>query len=487
LSDSLIPWKTGGTKVAATLDVVLRLAVLFLVVLVFLPGVNPAHISEKINRNLSLFTSGFFYDSLIADMGRQLTRGWIQSDTMVLLFWSSFAACLGIFSCAVAACFSVGNTPLKHRAFWFYVAGGLVLCGALVGIGMAHAQLAASADLDKVKPLDPVWLPLFAGAALVVIFLAAVRKVLTPRAHAGEKPKIESSRELFLWLIPFLVLVFVFNYLPLWGWRYGFYHYQAGDDLTPDKFAGFHWFTFLFENQATTNDLVRVIVNTLAMSGLGILTSWVPLAFAVFLSEIRSTKFRRMIQTLTTIPNFISWVLVYAVAFCIFSTDGFLSSMMVNSGAWTEGKNLLMGEDLIWLKMLAWGMWKGLGWGAILYIAAITAIDPQLYEAATVDGAGRFQKMWHVTIPDLIPTYMVLLLLSIAGILNNGMEQYLVFENASNTGPITVLDLYVFKLGIDHGNIPLSTVVGMMKSVISVALLFGANAISKAVRGTSIV
>jgi putative aldouronate transport system permease protein len=487
LSDSLIPWKAGGPKVTTTLDIALRLTVVFLVILVFLPGVNPAHLPEKINRNLSLFTSGFFYDSLIADMGRQLTRGWIQADTMVLLFWSSFAACLGIFSCAAGACLSVGNTPLKHRSFWFYAGGAVLICGAMVGIVRAHGFLAASTDLDKVKPLDPTSMPLFLGAAAIIVVLAAARKLLTPKAHAGEKPRMESSRELFLWLIPFLVLVFVFSYLPLWGWRYGFYHYQAGDELTPDKFAGFQWFTFLFENEATTNDLIRVVVNTLAMSGLGILTSWVPLAFAVFLSEIRSTKFRRLIQTLTTIPNFISWVLVYAVAFCIFSTDGFLSSLLVNAGVWTEGKNLLMGDDQIWLKMLAWGMWKGLGWGAILYIAAITAIDPQLYEAATVDGAGRFQKMWHVTIPDLIPTYMVLLLLSIAGILNNGMEQYLVFENASNTGPITVLDLYVFKLGIDHGNIPLSTVVGMVKSVISVALLFGANAISKAVRGTSIV
>jgi putative aldouronate transport system permease protein len=195
----------------------------------------------------------------------------------------------------------------------------------------------------------------------------------------------------------------------------------------------------------------------------------------------------RAIQTLTTIPNFISWVLVYAVAYCIFSTDGFVSGLMVNSGLWQSGKNMLMGDSHIWLKMLAWGMWKGLGWSAIMYIAAITGIDPQLYEAATVDGAGRFQKMWHITVPELIPTFMVLLLLSIAGILNNGMEQYLVFENATNTSPITVLDLYVYKLGIGQGIIPLSTLVGMVKSLVSISLLFGANAISKMIRGTSIV
>jgi len=472
---------------APGLDLVLRLAVLLLVVLVFFPGVNPARITEKINRNLSLFTSGFFYDALTGDMGRLLTKGWIKPETMSLAFQSSLAACLGVFTLAAGACFSVGDNRLKRRAFWLYAGGSVVVIAAMAGLLAAHSQLLTSSDLEKAKPLDPASVPLFVGLALLVGLGALARRLITPKPTALETGKIAPGLQLFLMLMPFLVLVFLFSYLPLWGWRYGFFHYQPGDQLTADKFAGFYWFTFLFENRATTDDLVRVVVNTLAMSGLGILTSWIPLLFAVFLSEIKSNRFRRTVQTLTTIPNFISWVLVYAVAFCIFSTDGFVSSLLVNSGAWAEGKNMLMGDDQIWLKMLAWGLWKGLGWGAILYIAAITAIDPQLYEAATVDGAGRFQKMRHVTIPELIPTYMVLLLLSIAGILNNGMEQYLVFENSSNTGPITVLDLYVYKLGIGQGHIPLSTVVGMVKSLISVALLFAANGISKLVRGSSII
>ena len=146
-----------------------------------------------------------------------------------------------------------------------------------------------------------------------------------------------------------------------------------------------------------------------------------------------------------------------------------------------------MGDSYIWLKMLAWGMWKGLGWSAIIYIAAISGIDQQLYEAATVDGAGRFQKMWHITLPGLVPTFFVLFIMSVAGILTNGMDQYLVFKNPTNIGPITVLDLYVYQLGIDSGVIPLSTVVGMVKSLISVLLLFAANNASKLIRGNSIV
>ena len=148
---------------------------------------------------------------------------------------------------------------------------------------------------------------------------------------------------------------------------------------------------------------------------------------------------------------------------------------------------MLMGGSHVWLQMLAWGLWKGIGWSAIIYIAAISGIDQQLYEAATVDGAGRFQRMWNITVPSLIPTFCVLLLMSIANILSNGMDQYLVFENSTNTSSIMVLYLYVYKLGIGQGQIPLSTVIGMVKSVVSVTLLFAANGISKLIRGESIV
>ncbi|MDL2302118.1 ABC transporter permease subunit [Lachnospiraceae bacterium OttesenSCG-928-D06] len=298
---------------------------------------------------------------------------------------------------------------------------------------------------------------------------------------------MESKFKLFLMMLPFVALAFVFSYLPLWGWRYAFFDYKAGDTLSMDKFVGFKWFMELFRNPATVRDIARVLKNTLGMSGLGILTSWLPMAFAIFLSEIRSHKVRRFVQTFTTIPNFISWVLVYAIAFSIFSTDGFLSSLMVNLGIWSEGSNMLMGGGNVWLKMWAWGLWKGIGWSAIIYIAAISGIDQQLYEAARVDGAGRFQRMWHITVPGLVPTFCVLLLMSIANILSNGMDQYLVFENSTNSSAIMVLDLYVYKLGIGQGIIPLSTVIGMVKSIVSVTLLFAANGISKLIRGESIV
>ena len=192
-------------------------------------------------------------------------------------------------------------------------------------------------------------------------------------------------------------------------------------------------------------------------------------------------------QTFTTIPNFISWVLIFAVATAIFSTDGFISNLLVKLGVWATGQNLLVNNSHVWLQMLLWGMWKGLGWGAIVYIASISGIDQSLYEAAKVDGAGRFARMWNITIPELMPTYCVMLLMAVANILNNGMDQYLVFSNSANSANITVLDLYVYNLGIGSGLIPLSTAIGMLKSVVSILLLFAANKISKMARGDSII
>jgi putative aldouronate transport system permease protein len=467
--------------------IAMRLSIALLLICVFLPGANPARISELINRNISLFTSGFIYKTVVADMGRLLDRGWIDEFSMIILFYSSLVTCLGIFTSSAGAVFSVGNNKCKRTGFALHGIGLILVIMGLLGIYYSYTDLLANSDISRSKPLEPtsIWFLLTVSLLSLITLILAFKTTAKPEKE--EKYYIEPSMELFLLLLPFVALVFIFSYLPLWGWRYAFFDYKPGGSLSLDKFVGFKWFTFIFETPSTGRDLLRALRNTLGMSGLGLATSWVAMVFAIFLSEMKSVRFRRIVQTLTTIPNFISWVLVYAVAFSIFSTEGFISSLMVNWGFWTEGQNMLMGGDDIWFKMLGWGIWKGLGWGAIMYLAAITSIDQQLYEAATVDGAGRFQKMWHITVPELIPTYMVLLLLAIAGILNNGMEQYLVFENPTNTQSITVLDLYVFKLGIGQGLIPLSTVVGMVKSIVSVFLLFMANGISKMVRGSSIV
>ncbi len=462
------------------------ISVLLLVVL-FFPSLNVARISGLINRSISLLTTGFSYGNLISNFGRAFKKGWIMESSLRLLNVSSLLICLGIIVCAIGACLSLGNRKCKYLCNILNLLGSLVSALSMAGIWNAYLQIAATTKPSKIEPMFPGFFFVMLGMLILMILISAYEMYLIGKPAKDEKYEMETRFRLFLMFMPFILLAFVFSYLPLWGWRYAFFDYKAGDTLSIENFVGFKWFQQLIRNKSTTRDIVNVMKNTLAMSGLGIATSWVPMAFAIFLSEIKNDKFRRIVQTFTTIPNFISWVLVFAIAFCIFSTDGFISSFMMNLGIWTEGKNFLMDGSNTWIKMLLWGLWKGLGWSAIIYIAGIAGIDQQLYEAAIVDGAGRFQKMWHVTVPGLMPTFYVLLLMAVAGILSNGMDQYLVFENSSNTAKIMVLDLYVYKMGIVKGAIPLSTVVGMLKSVISVTLLYGANTISKVIRGETIV
>ena len=485
------PPKTLREKVADKIYWVLRLAVVANVVMLFFPNSNPARISGMINRNLSLFSCGVSYDTIVANFGRAFRQGWVNESTFHALNVCSMLIIVSVIIAIAGGCMSLGNHKMKKYGAAVSVLGGAAELACMGWIDVLYNQVCDAADAvnkwDKVQPTFSSVNYVYIALAVIMIVCAFINFFLVPAAEKGEHLDMEPKFQLFLMMLPIIALAFVFSYLPLYGWRYAFFDYKSGETLSSDKFVGLKWFRELFKNDATKKDIVNVLKNTLAMSGLGIATSWVPMVFAVFLSEVKNTKFRRFVQTFTTIPNFISWVLVYAIALAIFSTDGFINTMLTSIKGTPYTTNYLMDNSHMWLKMLAWGLWKGVGWSAIIYIAAISGIDQGLYEAATVDGAGRFAKMWYITIPELVPTYCVLLLMSIANILSNGMDQYLVFSNAMNREQIQVLDLYVYNLGIGSGLIPLSTVIGMVKSVVSVVLLFVANGVSKAIRGESIV
>ena len=288
-------------------------------------------------------------------------------------------------------------------------------------------------------------------------------------------------------MLPFLLLCFAFSYFPLHGWIYSFYDYKPPLKLSQCNFMGLRWFKMIFGNPAQVRQLFIVMRNTFAMSFLNIATSVLPLFFAVFLNEIKCKWFRKMVQTLTTIPNFISWVLVYAVAFCLFSNTGMVNTVLQNLGVILKPIKFLDSDSHTYIAMLLWSTWKGLGWGAIMYLASIAGIDQEMYEAARVDGAGRFQLMRYITLPELMPTYFVMLMLSVANFLNNGMDQYFVFQNAFNKAHIQVLDLYVYNIGMTGSSLSLATTISMLKSLISVTLLMAVNGISKKIRGVSLV
>jgi putative aldouronate transport system permease protein len=470
--------------------IISRILVVLIVVSMFLPFFNPAKVSDLVNKNISFFTSGFNYATLANGFKRALAKEWVSAAAVQTLNLSSLIASIGIVISGIAGCLSLGEIKLKKLSTLIICVCNVVAAISLTGIYVAYQSFTLSSNLKKVEPSIPFALPTLIILLILSAIVALISYLMLEKPAKNAKFEMKQKYYLFLLMLPFIVLSFIFAYLPLWGWRYGLYSYKPGQDLTSDNFVGFKWFTYLFVNASSRSDIVRVMKNTLAMSGLGIATSWMSMAFAIFLSEVKVTRYRKVVQTMTTIPNFISWVLVYAFGFAIFATDGLVNRVLINMGLIDSGINFLLDGDNMWIKMLAWGIWKGLGWGAIIYLAAISGIDQQLYEAATVDGAGRFKRMWYITVPGLLPTYFVLLMLAIAGILNNGMEQYYVFKNAANKSTIEVLDLYVYTLGLGTGgtsNISLATVVGMLKSIISVLLLFFANGLSKLVRKESII
>jgi putative aldouronate transport system permease protein len=219
---------------------------------------------------------------------------------------------------------------------------------------------------------------------------------------------------------------------------------------------------------------------------MNIAASVVPVVFAILFSEMRGKYAKKVIQTVTTLPNFISWVVVYGLFFALFSVDGALNNILMNLGLITEPTNILGNNDLAWFFQLAAGVWKGTGFGAIVYLAAIAGIDLELYDAANIDGAGRFAKIWYITVPGLMPTFMTLLILSIGNLLSSNFEYFYVFNNPIVEDKLMVLSLYTYKVGMQMNNYSYSTAVGMTTSLVSVIILFTTNGLSKAIRGNSI-
>ena len=309
-------------------------------------------------------------------------------------------------------------------------------------------------------------------------------------AKLPKKPASAVQRDgvkLFFMLLPCLIFVFLFSYLPLWGWSYSFFNYKPGKALLDCEFVGWDHFTRLFGNPVLRRQLIMVLRNTLAMAGLGVLFSPLTPVFAICMSELTNRRYRKIVQTLTTLPHFISWTIMYSLVFFMLNVNtGFINNLLVQTGVLDQPVNFLVSQDHVWLTMQGYGLWKGLGWGAIVYMAAIACIDQELYEAAMIDGAGRLQRIWYITVPGLVETYFVLLIISFGNFLNTGMEQYYVFQNAMNQDYIQVLDLYVYNQGIKGGQVSYATAIGTMKSLIALVLFTFANILSKKVRGTSV-
>ena len=296
--------------------------------------------------------------------------------------------------------------------------------------------------------------------------------------YTGRKRK---NWTLFFMALPLMVFVFAMKYVPLLGWYFSLIEYKVGKPIMDCTFVGLDNFRAMFKNPA----FFRALTNTFIFSGIKYALLFVPPIFAILFNEIPNLRYRKVVQTMTTLPHFISWVIVYGLAYALFSTEGVVNKALLALGMRTQ--SVMTDRNSVYLFQSVLYLWKVLGWNSIIYVAAIAGIDPQLYEAASIDGAGHFKRALHITLPGILPTMLVLLLLGVANIISNGMDQYYLFQNPMNYNKIETLELYTYKQGMKLMDYSYASAVDIMKSLVSLTLLFTTNAIAKKVRGNSIV
>jgi len=295
--------------------------------------------------------------------------------------------------------------------------------------------------------------------------------------------------ELVVLSVPFLLYVIVNNYFPIWGWSYAFF--EAGKDMFPNfnAFRGFDFFRQIFEKEMLRN----AIRNTLGVSVLNLVLGYVTsIGLAVLLNEVRIKWFKRTVQTISYLPHFVSWVVAATLINVALSPDsGIVNAVLVNTGILREPKNFILDASPgFWLLMAITNVWKSVGWSAIIYIAAMTGIDPELYEAASIDGAGRLRRIFAITLPGILPMIKLLMILSIGNLFRTNFEQLLLLQRPFTIDYSEVVDTYIFKLVWNNPdrmkvNIPMGTAAGIANSLISFVLVLSANRLSRLHDGES--
>lgn len=262
-------------KVKAPLEIILRVVIVATLICMFIPGLNPARMSALIDGNASLFTTSISYNSLTEGFTRAIRKGWVTQSVINLTYLDALITCIGVAAAGVGCAMTLGEVKLKKLGSRFSIAGCV---GGFIGILimiLQYSEYAGSSKPEKVAAEIPTGMYVFIAMLFICLALGVIYRVTLPKVTKLDKYEMESKYRLFLMMLPFILLLFLFSYLPLWGWRYAFYDYTPGSELTSDKFVGMKWFSHLFENEATRSDIIRVLKNTIAMSGLGILTSWI--------------------------------------------------------------------------------------------------------------------------------------------------------------------------------------------------------------------
>jgi len=286
---------------------------------------------------------------------------------------------------------------------------------------------------------------------------------------------LRKDKWLYLMLIPGLVYFLVYKYGPMWFLLTAFKNYQPFTGFWGSPWVGFAHFQRFFNDPA----FGMLFRNTLSISLLNIVFNFpMPIIFALMINEVKFTPFKRAVQTITYMPHFLSWTIICGMAYVLLTTEGGLvNEFLVRIGL--PKVNFLMSESTFRPLIIGQSMWRNTGWGTIIYLAAISGVDAELYEAARIDGANRLQQLWSITLPSIKSTIVTLLILRLGDVMDTGFEQIFNTMNALNRSVAEVFDTYVYNTGIVNGQLSYSTAVGLFKSVIGLILVIAADRLAK--------
>ncbi|MHA0856764.1 ABC transporter permease [Paenibacillus sp. CMAA1364] len=306
-----------------------------------------------------------------------------------------------------------------------------------------------------------------------------VIKTSTPiqKTSKGWLSIAKSQHQLIIMSIPAMLILILFSYVPLWGWIMAFQKYSPAKGVLGSEFTGLDTFRILFKDPIFYEVLRNTIVMSIMSLGAGFIGA---IVLALLLNEVKFSLFKRTIQTITYIPHFVSWIVIANIILVGLSPDGgFINELLMTAGIINEPIYFMAeGKWFWWIHTFA-GLWKELGWSTIIYLAVLGGVNTELYEAASVDGAGRFSKMWHISIPGLIPTAMMLLILNTGWILSSGFESQFLLGSNLVIEYSQVLDLYAMNYAFSIGDYSLGVAISIFKSIVSIILVLSVNFLAR--------
>ena len=298
--------------------------------------------------------------------------------------------------------------------------------------------------------------------------------------------KLNRQKWLLLMLLPAFICTIFFNYLPLSGWYIAFSEYKLGGGIFDGEFVGLKYFLKIIEE---SSDLGYLIRNTLVMNGVSIFQNiFVALVLAILLKEIRWKKGGKIVQTVTFFPYFVSWVISYAIVWSLLAVNsGAINQVLKANGIIQKGLNVLGDPKHSWTLVILLNLWKNTGYNTVIFLSAISGISTEQYEAAALDGANRFQKIRYITLPNLLPTAAVLLIMNAGWVLNSSLEMMFIYNNATNWSRMETLDMYIYKFGLSMLDFPYATAMTIIKTLVSILLLLFVNWVTKRLTKTSVI